>query len=177
MWHSTYTISYLVAPPISLPYLPLPITLPYLFARAAPRDLYAAIATTRPPSNPLPYMNYSHSHVFTKPCAATLSLPKIIDSSLSLCISPALSDRKTRITFSFVKTENNKINGMLAIIDFRSLTWSRFRHACHAQSRQAADKQFISLSSFGQSDKNRNRFEYLIVLTGDQKTRSHTGNR
>ena len=76
-------------------------------------------------------MNYSHFHVFTKSCAATLSLPKIIDLSLSLCVSPALLDRKTRITPPFVKIENNKIPEIPAIIDLWSLAWSRRCHACH----------------------------------------------
>lgn len=32
------------------------------------------------------------------------------------------------------------------------------------------------LSNLGLNDKNGDRFEYLIVLAGDPKTRSHAGN-
>ena len=113
----TDTISYLIAPIISLPYLSPPIGFPYLLLCSAPRDLYAAITTTRPLSNPLIYKNYSHSHVFTKACAVTLSLSKIFDLSLSLCISPDLLDRKTRITPPFTKIRNNKILETPVIID------------------------------------------------------------
>ena len=106
----TDTIPYLIA---------LPISLPYLSRCAAPRDLHAAIATTRPPSKPLLYINHSHYHVFIKSCGATLNLSKTIDLFLSLCMPSILSNQKTRITPLSTKQENNKPPECLPILTYR----------------------------------------------------------
>ena len=88
----TDTISYLIASPISLPYLPPSIAFPYLFVCAAPRDLYAAIATTCQPSNPSLCKDFSHSIFSVEFCGSILNLSKTIDLSLSLRMSFILSN-------------------------------------------------------------------------------------